>query len=138
MKPLLGKNVKSDHVIARGLAGCFMLRPGEPELISRLQPTTNNTIIVPTPYGPGIHCSNGQINMEWASKEFIVTSDGVGTGDFTMAILANPTSGTGPNHAFCQKNDPGGTPWGQAIISFNANYMNAMGSFTYTLEFVKA
>jgi hypothetical protein len=129
-----GFQIQPGHPLVVGLAFCSLINKNKPvELVTGINPDVNNVFLVSTPYGAGIKCVTGQTNLEW-NREFIKTSDGLGTGDFTMAILANPAAtADDTEHLFVQKNDAGGSPYGQACLSANANEWNnhVDGSFTF-------
>jgi hypothetical protein len=77
-------------------------------------------------------CSSGQQNIEWANQ-FITTSDGAGTGDFTMMILAKVPAGSGAvMHMFAQKNDVAGTPFAQcALLAHSSAGVYSAGSVEF-------
>lgn len=128
--------INSLNPITRGL--CFTWVGGsQKELKTGLLRTTNNTLLSVGPKGKFVDCSTGQTNLEWA-RQFCVTSDGEGGGDFALCVLANPAASGGGavEHAFAQKNDAGGSPFAQAALLFNGNTsaVYASGSvafFTY-------
>jgi Concanavalin A-like lectin/glucanases superfamily len=81
-----------------------------------------------------VSCSTGQVNVEWPSFQPIVTSNGVGTGDFTVIAYANPAAtGTDTEHILVQKNDAGGSPFAQMLLGSQATSTNgyANGSFAF-------
>lgn len=68
-----------------------------------------------------MNCTSSQRNVIWY-KEFIKTSTGDGSGDFTMAARANPVaSGSSLQHVFVQKNDDAGNGYAQAGLYANSN-----------------
>ena len=96
------------------------------ELTSGRLPTTRNAPPIPTEYGLAAQCATGRTNVEWDST-YIRTSNGVGSGDFTIAVLANPgATGDGQiEHMFAQKNDAGGSPFAQAFLGAHAQSAGA-------------
>jgi hypothetical protein len=101
--------------------------------------TTDNTGKIIAGIGRAVDSSTGQVNLEWANYQPIVTSDGAGTGDFTLCLLANPAvaGGGAVEHGLAQKNDAAGAPYAQATLLFHANatagYVSGSVSFfTYS------
>jgi hypothetical protein len=106
--------IEKGNDLARALA--FLWNAANPsfESVTGAPVTTNNATTAISNRGKVLKSSAGQVNTEWA-RQFITTSDGVGTGDFTFATLANPSAaGSGAvEHLFAQKNDAGGAPYCQ-------------------------
>lgn len=101
--------------------------------------TTDNTGKIISSVGRAVDSSTGQVNLEWANYQPIVTSNGAGTGDFTLCLLANPAvaGGGAVEHGLAQKNDAAGAPYAQATLLFHANatagYVSGSVSFfTYS------
>ena len=65
-------------------------------------------------------CVAGQTNVEFLAQP-LVTSDGLGTGDFTILIWSNPASKSANEHMLAQKNDAGGSPFSQTALIANQN-----------------
>lgn len=65
-------------------------------------------------------CYYNTTNIEWPGQ-FITTSNGVGTGDFTIMIVANPSVGPGVEYLLSQKNDSAGYPYAQCILLANSD-----------------
>lgn len=76
--------------------------------------------LVPGPHGLVAACATGRRNIEW-QRQFITTSDGVGTGDFTLLVVANPSAGSTVGHMLAQKNDAGGAPFAQTALLANSD-----------------
>ena len=116
--------------ITRGL--CFAWSGANPkfEAVSGIQPNTDNTTKVATEKGIASKSSLSQVNTEWA-KQFVTTSDGAGTGDFTFVAFANPSAGAGVQHILAQKNDAGGSPFAQTALCANstASGVSSAGEF---------
>lgn len=109
---------------------CFAWSGATPgiELVSGAAVTVNNTTRTTGPYGVSAACAVSQQNIEW-SKPFITTSDGAGTGDFTVIVVANPTTGGGSfEHVFAQKNDAAGPPYGQLNLLANCDASTSYSS----------
>jgi hypothetical protein len=106
--------IEKGNDLARAIA--FLWNAANPsfESVTGAPVTTNNATTAISNRGKVLKSSAGQVNTEWA-RQFITTSDGVGTGDFTFATLANPSAtGSGAvEHLFAQKNDAGGAPYCQ-------------------------
>jgi hypothetical protein len=74
-----------------------------------------------TPYGPGVVSAGGSNLLERDNWEPIGTSDGAGTGDFTLMILANPVAENRISWGIAQGNSDNNT---NTWLGFN----NAAGS----------
>lgn len=118
--------------IYSGLAFAWFGSNPKYEVVTGSRVTTDNTTKVATAKGIGTLSAIGQVNTEWA-KQFITTSNGAGTGDFTLVALANPSSGSTPQHIFAQKNDAGGSPFAQCALIANAgnNGLGSSGNFSF-------
>ena len=62
-----------------------------------------------TPYGLGVGISGASNLLQQDNIEFITTSNGAGTGDFTMVVLANPISESRISWGLAQGNAANGT-----------------------------
>lgn len=81
----------------------------------------DNTTFSAAQFGLTRQCALAQTNIEW-NREAILTSDGAGTGDFTVAVLAKAdVYNTAMEHLFAQKNDAGGAPYSQASLLIHGN-----------------
>lgn len=100
---------------------CF-LWASRSEVINQIIPTTFTALRTPDRKGVGAKCLLTQVNVEW-SRGFCRTSNGSGTGDFTIMAYANPASAAVTNlqHVLSQKNDAAGSPFGQAGLWAHAN-----------------
>lgn len=141
-KPPVGSQINWGHPLSKGLAGCWLMNEGAGKKVTNLvsgKPFATNNTTWEQKQGKSVKCVGGQINLE-SPSETILTSDGLGTGDFTMAVLANPSTGTGAvEHLFSQKNDAGGSPYGQAVLlansKINASYIDGgIAFFTYSAD----
>ena len=97
------------------------------DLVTGRLPTTNNALRLPVAGGIAAHYQFGQTGTEWSGYAPIVTSDGAGTGDFSMLVIADPPPASvelAAQHMFSQKNDSGGSPFSQVVLSSNANDRN--------------
>lgn len=134
-QPVGRVRVNWNNPITRGL--CFLWTASENrDLVSSLAPTTDNTSVTAASsplFGTARarRCVSGQNNIEW-NRELILTSNSVGTGDFSMFAFANPASGS-IGHMFVQKNDAGGSPFAQAGLLSNSasNASSSAGSFAF-------
>jgi hypothetical protein len=123
----------NSDVLPRPPAFCYNAAEFGKEKVTNLPPTARNATFAATLEGIAARCAYSQTNVEW-SRQFCTTSDGAGTGDFTMIVLANPASATGVlSHVLAQKNDAGGSPFAQAAMMANANSGGtySSGSFAF-------
>ena len=75
-----------------------------------------------TPYGPGVGISGSSNLLQRDNFEPVVTSDGAGTGDFTLLVLANPIAESRLSMPVAQcasTANPG------VLLHFNSNGANA-------------
>lgn len=106
------------------------------ELTSRYLPSLKNAKRKASSLGPVLDCTTGQVNCEWP-RPYFNTSNGSGTGDFTMLVVANPASVAAVSHLLAQKNDAAGSPFAQAAILANADasgnaQAGTLSFFTYS------
>lgn len=108
------------HPLAKGLSFVWFAGTSDREWTRGVAPSTRNATRSVGAKGPAAHCSTGQVNIEWPTQ-FTATSDGAGTGDFTMLSVGNPVaSASSVNHMLAQKNDAAGTPFAQAALLANS------------------
>jgi len=108
------------HPLAQGLAFLSLLdeKAGRPvDAISRSQPSTFGAA---WSHGGITHSGTGKC-AEWTLSP-CVTSNGVGTGDFTFFAYANPIAESTARNLVSQKNDALGSPFQQASLIINAQY----------------
>lgn len=130
--------VDPKNPVMKGLAFAWNAATWPIEALSGVQASTTNVSVSSSIAGRVTSNSQGQVNVEWA-EQFITTSDGAGTGDFTLMVVANPAAagdGTNTEHVLSQKNDAAGAPYAQAIFQAHANALGAYASgnfsfFTY-------
>ena len=112
----------------------FAWIPGHPEITTGKLATTSLASIAGAVVGVAAANSPTQRNNEWDGT-FCTTSDYAGTGDFTMAVLANPASSSAGvvEHLFAQKNDAGGSPYAQACLMAHSadDFSHAGGSVAF-------
>lgn len=103
------------------------------EVLSGHKASATNAPLSASVAGLVTNNSPDQVNTEWA-RQFIATSDGAGTGDFTLLVIANPAAagGGGPEHIFAQKNDAAGAPYAQAAMFAHTNAGGAYSSGHFT------
>lgn len=106
--------------IAKGLCFLWTGTNGRNEAISGLSVDVFSAGRNGSPYGLVADCATGQRNIEWA-KQFVTTSDGAGTGDFTVLVISNPKSVSSVGHMLAQKNDAAGAPYSQFALLSNSN-----------------
>jgi len=119
--------------LTRGLAVAWTASNPIIELVTNTKASTNNALSQPARRGIASKCSLGQTNVEFASKDRITTSNGVGTGSFTLLAFCDPVNSGVVEHVFCQKNDAGGSPFAQATLV--ANSSAGGGATTGSFEF---
>lgn len=102
------------------------------EFISGIPASTVNTQVISGPNERIGSNFTGQINTEWP-QQFITTSNGSGTGDFTISVRSQDFSAGTLEHIFAQKNDAGGSPFTQVAFFANgsAGGGDQSGSFTF-------
>ena len=137
-QPQMPVEIDWNNPLTRGT--CFSWNAATPnyELVYGAKASTDNTQKIISGQR-AVDCSLSQVNLEW-NRSFLATSDGVGTGDFTLILLANPSAtgnGSASEHALCHKNDAAGAPYAQALLSFHSNVSNGYASgaacfFTYS------
>ena len=124
--------------ITRALAFAFNPAAGAANLADGKSATTNNTSRQTSQSGVFAKGAASQRNIEWANYQPITTSDGVGTGDFTIIAFSNPpaVSGGSSQHIFAQKNDAGGSPFAQVQLAAHYNFstgVHEQGKFTFAI-----
>lgn len=119
--------------IARGLAFLWSASQGRRELVTNELATTVNAVIKPGSLGTVADCATGQTNIEWVSQQFITTSNGSGTGDFSMLVVANPAASGTVGHVYAQKNDAGGGAFSQTAMMAHSNNagITSSGAFAF-------
>lgn len=80
------------HPLARGLCFYWVASAAINLADMRQYTTSGNVTVVGTPYGPGAIYSSASGRYSWPYPP-IITSDGAGTGDFTMASIVNVAAG---------------------------------------------
>jgi hypothetical protein len=115
---------------AQFLNGLALFHMPGAELAYNAQLTTNTpgTIVGP---GGRAYSTTGEAGRA-STNARLVTSDGAGTGDFTIVVHAAPVSSTTRQIPYCCTNAPG--QFGETYIIFNAhaNYVAVPGSWTFT------
>lgn len=114
-----------------GAKGWLLNSVGQPLAGANL--TANGTQWRGTPYGLGLGNSNDAERRRLLQTGFapIVTSDGAGTGDFTMVMLANPRAEARKVYALTQRS---ATPARQCRLTFNINGSDTAASGWFGLE----
>lgn len=138
-QPQFITGIDRTNPITRGLAFAWNAATWPIEALSGAQASTTKVSVSSSIAGRVTNNSQGQVNIEWA-KQFITTSDGAGTGDFTLLVVANPAAagdGTNLEHILAQKNDAAGTPYAQSAFLAHATALSAYASgnfafFTYS------
>lgn len=99
-----------------------------------IAPTANGTLWRGTPYGVGLGNSNDAEHRRLLFSGYapVTTSDGAGTGDFTVLMLANPRAEARIASSLKQRLHSGN--FNQAGLDFNtdANGTVSSGSFAFT------
>ena len=106
--------------LTRALAFAWNAESPRIEVSKGIQADTNNTSRIASVKGVAAKSTAGQTNIEW-NREFISTSNGAGTGDCTMVVIADPVNAGAEQHIFAQKNDAGGSPFNQVAMLANSN-----------------
>jgi hypothetical protein len=117
----------------QGIAFAWNATTPRTELVSgRVSSVANASIVRSGPF-IAADCSTGQRNVEWDNFAPLTTSGGTGAGDFTVIVLANPSSAGVISHVWAQKNDAGGSPFSQVAMLANANSSAgaASGNFSF-------
>lgn len=105
---------------AEALAFAWTASAHRQELVTGAIADVSNVLPIGSPFGLAAQCATGQRNVEWAGQ-FVTTSNGVGTGDFTILVVANPSASGTVGHMFAQKNDAAGSPFAQMALLSNAD-----------------
>ena len=112
-KPVGNIVIDWSNPLTRGLAFFFL---NDIDLVSKDFPDINNTSSVAGVKGLTRKCSASQINLEW-QRPSIVTSNGVGTGDYSMIFIGNPDDSSGDFRILmAQKRDAAGFPFSQTWL----------------------
>jgi len=110
-----------------GLAFAWTAAAHRQELVTGAIADVSNVEPIGSPFGLAARCATGQRNVEWAGQ-FVTTSNGVGTGDFTILVVANPSASGTVGHMLAQKNDAAGSPFAQMALLANASSTGAASS----------
>lgn len=133
-QPQYPVGIDQSNPITRNIA--FAWNAAVPTVVNRERlATANNTTNAVSPNGKAVDCAVSQVNLEFANYQPIVTSDGSGTGDFTVMVFANPAAAGGGaiEHVLAQKNDAEGVPYAQFFLGAHAGALAAYvsGSFNF-------
>jgi hypothetical protein len=120
------------HPLARGL--CFYWVAAGASNLADARPYTasGNATVVATPYGPGALYSSASGRYSWTAYQPITTSDGAGTGDFTMASIVNVAAGAGAQYFLSQRRNT--TPLVQANLVAGRTRTNTNSNGTISIQ----
>jgi hypothetical protein len=123
-KPIGYSQLDLSNKINERLAFAFAFRgPGDYRDLSskssRMLPIGSATVITPTLIGHATRYDGTANSTYVLSDQPLVTSDGVWTGDFTMAVLSNPISESNARHNLGPRREAGNFP--QAVMGANLN-----------------
>ena len=134
-RPPIGRvEINWSNSLWNGLALCWVATQPV-NLVDNQRPTINGTELVGSDNGATARFTKTDTGSIYWNQEYLKTSNGLGTGDFSIVARANPVAESVLSAIAGQKWDPGGSPFNQVVLGANMaeNFTNNQGRLGFVM-----